>query len=223
MNIRFVVLGALLIVIGGLFLFYPSYFSSPSTVYDRTFLVRVAPGNYSYVQATVNPQQTLQATIASGPTSVDFFLMNNDNFSAWTNKGSPPSQVYPQSKFDVQNYSFSIAGTGSSEDYYLLLNSRDLNMSTSVLVHLMLLNGPGTLETLAPLVFIVLGVVVAVFGATRRKKVEEPPPEAEENTGGGGLFSLFSGSSPEVPKCRFCGAELQVGSKFCPSCHTAQA
>jgi len=220
MNLKIVVTGALLVVIGGLILFFPNVLTPPTQVYDHTYLLRVAPGNYSSVQVTVEPQQTLLGTIASGPDTVDFFLMNHGNFTAWTTRGSPPSQVYPQSKFGILNYTFTVAGSGSSVDYVIVLSSRSSNGTTNALVNLVLDNGAGNLESLyAPLGFIIAGVAIAALGATRKGEPEPEPPKAEEKPTG--LLGLLSGigSTAPTPTCRYCGAEIQEGAAFCPSCH----
>jgi len=224
LNYRFVVLGVLLVAIGALVFTYPGILPSSSPSYDHTVLVRIAPGNYSYVQTTLDPQQTLQATISSSPESVDFFLMNGGNFSTWTSRGNPPSDVYPQSRFDAQNYSFAVTGTGAPDGYYLVFMSRSLNTSTNVLVHLLINQAiPGA--TAIPLIFGILGVALALIGATRGKKVEEVTAQTEESQEGG-FLGLFSGTgvgdSSAQGKCRYCGANLEDDSAFCPSCKMSQ-
>jgi len=222
LNYRFVVLGVLLVAIGALVFTYPGILSSSSPTYDHTVLIRIEPGNYSYVQTTLDPQQTLQATISSSPESVDFFLMNSGNFSAWTSRGNPPSEVYPQSRFDAQNYSFGVTGTGAPAEYFLVFTSRSLNMSTNVLVRLVI-NQAVPEATVIPLILVILGVALALIGATRRKKVVEMTAQTEESQEGG-FLGLFGGTGAEdsSAKCRYCGANLEDDSAFCPSCKMSQ-
>lgn len=232
MNYRLVVLGALLVAIGALIFVYPGILSSSSPSYDHAVLVRVAPANYSYFQAKLGPQQTLQATLSSSPEGVDFFLMNSGNFSAWTSRGSPPSDVYSQSKLDAENYSFAVTGAGAPENYYLVFISRSSDTSTDVLVHLVI-NQVTPEATAVPTIFVALGVALALIGATRRKKTaevaaheEESQEESQEESHGGGFLGLFGGTgvgdSSALSKCRYCGAELEGGSAFCPSCGMSQ-
>jgi hypothetical protein len=224
LNYRFVVFGVLLVAIGVLIFVYPGIlsFSSPSSGY--TVLVRISPGNYSYIQRELGPQQTLQATLTSSPEGVDFFLMSGGNFSAWTSRGNPPTDVYPQSRLDAMNYSFAVTGTGVPENYSLVFISRSSNTPTSVLVHLVI-NQAVAWTTDATLTLVALGVVLVLIGATRRKKVVEVPARAEEGEGGG-FLGLFGGTgvgdSSAQGKCKYCGAELEGDSTFCSSCGMSQ-
>jgi hypothetical protein len=223
---RLVALGVLLVAIGAFVFASPGILSPSSTVYDHTLLVRVAPGNYSYVQTALGPQQTLRVALSSSPEGVDFFLMNSSSLSAWTSGKNEPSNVYPQSELDARNYSFVVTATGTSKDYSLVFISRSSNMSTSVLLHLVITQETSITErVIVPLVIVAFGVALALFGATRGKKAVKEPAQAEEPQGGGllGLFGATSVESrPVVGTCRRCGAGLEEGALFCPSCGTSQ-
>ncbi len=179
MNARFVVLGVLLVAIGGYLLAYPGVLSPSSPVYDRTVLVRVAPGNYSSFQTSLAPQQNLQVTLSSSPTGVDFFLMNSSSFSTWSAGESPPVDVYPQSKLDAMNYTFTVPGV-VQQNYALVLISRSTGTSTSVLLHVVVESEPNLVSTYGfPAIVLALGVASVAFGATRgRGRNTEAPPEA---------------------------------------------
>jgi hypothetical protein len=224
LNYRFVVLGVLLGAIGALIFVYPGILSSSSASHDQTLLVRIAPGNYSYIQTRLGPQQTLQATLSSSPEGVDFLLMNSGNFSAWTSRGTPPSDVYPQSKLDAENYSFAVTGSGALDEYSLVFISRSLDTPTNVLVHLVINQvTPGA--TVPSLILVALGVALVIFGATRRNKAVVVTEQTEESQEGGflGLFGgtgVGDGSAPG--KCRYCGADLEGDSAFCSSCKMSQ-
>lgn len=217
----------LLIIVGGVFILYPGTLLPPNQVSDRTKLVRIAAGNYSSVQVSVGPQETVAVTLSSSPEAVDFFLMNSSDFSTWTARGNPPTNVYPQSsEFNATKYSFSIASTGATKNYTLVFLSRSLNTPNNVLVHLVVDNEADFLQTnVVWIILIACGLGLAVFGATRRKKVVEEPPE-EESSQGGGLLGLFGGSGDADRRvagtCRRCGAKLEEGSSFCPSCGMSQ-
>lgn len=226
MKYRLVVLGVLLVVIGVVVFASPGILSPSSTAYDHTLLVRVAPGNYSYVQMALGPQQTLRVALSSSPEGVDFFLMNSSGFSAWTSDKNSPSNVYPQSELGARNYSFAVTATGTSEDFSLVFISRSSNMSTSVLLHLVIDQEARIIEpVIVPLVIAACGVALALFGATRGKKAVEGPAQADESQGGG-FLGLFGGTSvksrPLVGTCRHCGARLEEGAVFCSSCGTSQ-
>jgi hypothetical protein len=226
LNYRFIVLGVLLIAIGAFIFAYPGTLSSSSPAYDRTLLLRVAPGNYSYIQTELGPQQTLQATLSSSPEGVDFFLMNGSTFSAWTSRGNLPSDVYPQSRFDAENYSFAVTDTGAPDQYSLVFVSRSSNTSTSVLVHLVINQAiPGTTTTAASLILVASGAALALFGATRRKEAVEVKDQTADSQEGG-FLGLFGGTGfgggPAIGKCRYCGAELEGDSAFCSSCKMSQ-
>jgi hypothetical protein len=226
LNYRFVVLGVLLVAIGAFIFAYPGILSSSSPEYDHTLLVRIAPGNYSCIQTSLGPQQTLQATITSSPEGVDFYLMNSTNFSAWTSRGNPPVDVYPQSKFDAENYSFAVTGTstGAPEDYSLVFISRSSNTTTDVLVHLVI-NQVISGTTVASLILVASGVALALFGITRKKQAVEVADETEDSQESGflGLFGEAGVGGGRAPaKCRYCGAELEGDSAFCSSCKMSQ-
>jgi len=170
LNYRFVVLGVLLLIIGGYMLASPGVVTPATAVGNRTVLLRVPQGSYSYVRTSLAPQQTLHVTLSSSPDGVDFFLMNSSNFQTWNATGSPPVDVYPQSKLNVNNYTFTSGGGGTSEDYALVLISRSTGTPASVLLHITIEDEPSLTETLViPVLFVVAGFVLLAFGATRRK------------------------------------------------------
>jgi hypothetical protein len=221
LNYRFVVFGVLLAVIGGFFFLYPGILASPSAAYDHTLLVRVAPDNYSYVQKALGPQQTLRVALSSSPQGVDFFLMNSSNFASWTSGRNEPANVYPQSKLDAGNYSFTATASGTPENYSLVFVSRFSNISTSVLIHLVIDQDTNILETVVvPLATFACGVALVLFGATRRPKAVEVPAQAEDIQGGG-FLGLFGGSEGSK-SCKFCGHEMSSATVLCPNCGKSQ-
>jgi len=167
------VLGLLLLVIGGYTFVFPQQVSPPTSVSDRTVLTQIAPGNYSAVQVSLAPQQTLQVSFTSSPESVDFFLMNSSVFTAWNASGHPPIDVYPQSILDAKNYTFSVADAEGPEGLSLVLVARSTSTSTNVLLQMVVLREPDLVQTLAiPVVITALGVAALAFGATRAKKAK---------------------------------------------------
>ena len=224
MNGRFVLLGVLFVAIGVLFILYPTTLVAPSHVSNRTVLVRVIPGNYSAVNAPLNATETLSVGITSSPQPVDFFLMNSSSYATWNSKGNPPTNIYPQySKLNVTNYSFQVVGGDTAENFTLVFLSTSLSAPNNIEVQLTVDKQVGLLQAnLVPIIIILCGVAVIAFGATRKGKVEEvPQEEKEEPSQGGGLMGLLGGggSPPSGRKCRYCGADVEEGAVFCPSCH----
>jgi len=172
MNARLVVLGLVLILAGGGLIALPQEFSPPTTVSDRTALAQVSPGNDTSVQISLSSQNILQATLASSPGSVDFFLMNSSTFSTWAD-GHSSVDVYPESQLNVMNYSFTFTNTGASGVFDLVMVSRSNGSSTDVLLHLVVQQNPALLEAIViPGALIALGAVAAGFGATRKGKAK---------------------------------------------------
>jgi hypothetical protein len=56
---------------------------------------------------------------------------------------------------------------------------------------------------------VIFGLIVCFAGAARPNQIMHPTRRAEPTRA--------------TSKCRFCGAEIQVGSSFCPSCNKSQA
>jgi len=228
LNGRFVVLGLLFVVVGVLFILYPNVLLSPTHVSDRTDLVRIAPGNYSALHQAVGPTQSLSVTLTSSPQPVDFFLMNSSNFASWTAKGNPPTDIYPQySKLGATSFSFQVPGAGSPANYTLVFLSTSLSAPNTVEAQLVVDNQVGFFQAnLVPIIVLICGIALVALGATRKGKVEEKPPEEEvkEASQGSGLMGLFGGGSSQQPgrTCRYCGASVEEGAAFCPSCHRSQ-
>ncbi len=179
MNFRFVILGILVIAIGAVILVFPETLATSPPGGGQTLLVRIAPDNYSYVRETVAPQRTLQVSFGSSAQGVDFFLMNSSSFSDWTSSPTQTGGVYPQSKLNVKNYTFTVTGTGTAAfDYYLVFISRTSGTSTDVLLHVVGGQQADITETLGvPLAFIGVGAIIVAFGATRKKPPVKNPEE----------------------------------------------
>jgi len=224
MNLRVIVLGVLILAIGVLFFLYPTVMTPPVHASDHSKLVRVAPGNYSYFQATLSPQQTLTVSISSSPQAVDFFVMNSSEFATWNSRGNPPADVYPQySKLNATNYSFTTSTASKAENLTLVFLSRSLSAPNNVLVHLVIDTQTTFLQANeVPILILVCGIALILFGATRKDKVVvEPAEEAPSQPSGGGLAGLLGGSFGGRT-CRYCGASVEEGAAFCPSCKRSQ-
>lgn len=231
LRFKFLLPGIILIVIGALPFLTPGLVASlgndtgitQSQTHTVTYFVNVGPGNYSYVEHPLAAGEELTATIAAGPQSVDFFLMNGGNFTAWKQGGAAPSQVYPQSSLDVKNYSFAISSSSSPKAYFMVLVSRSTTSATDALVRLTL-RDTGVDPTVAslPVVLIGIGVTMALYGAGTSGGKRKA--KAQGNSGGaapaaaGGWLSLLGAQA----RCKHCGEPLDEGSSFCSHCGRSQ-
>jgi len=221
MKAKVLIPGVIVLVIGVLFLLFPGVAGQLGSGLGLTpnptqsyYLVKVAPGNYSDLTYTLQPTDQLSVTISAGPQAVDFFLMNGGNFSSWVKNATASSQVYPQSAFNVKNYTFGFSGQGRTQTYYLVFVSRSNASSTDVLIQSSVQDASGILTTVVPGAFIGVGLVVTLVGAKiGGGKAEEPvkTPSAPPTN----ARSMWA---PATPKCKYCGAPLESGARFCRSC-----
>ncbi len=196
----------------------------PTTTGSTTYFVHVSPGNYSYVDYALNPNEQLAARVTTGQQAIDFFLMNEGNFTAWAGGGTQPNQVYPQSSLNVKNYTFLLPGSDHSQDYFMVFVSRT-NASTTDVILRLTLEDTSAVSTFAfaPIALVGAGAILAVLGvgtgrgqgsASEAAGIDEGPPAAL--SGWGSLLGMAG------PKCKYCGAALDEGSSFCPSCKKSQ-
>ena len=91
MKLKVVVPGVIIALIGALFVVMPAAYGQLETGLgfapgptQALHLVRVTPGNYSYLTYPLAPNDQLTVTVAAGPQAVNFNLMNGGNFSIWS-------------------------------------------------------------------------------------------------------------------------------------------
>ncbi len=164
----------------------------------------------------LTPQDNLSASIQSNPSGMDFLLMNSGNYSLWSARGGTSYQVYSQSKLNIGNYSFSFSNTNPG-NYYLVFDSTIArNMSTDVLVHIVVIRTLVSPEAdYLPTIVTLLGVVLIATGSvTGRKR-----PEIVE---GSHQESNIASIPVESAKCQFCGEPTSPGAIFCPVCKRSQ-
>ena len=208
-------------IVGGLFVVVPGVFGQEGVGLGLApgpkpsqYLVKIAPGNYSYLSYNMRANAELTVTISAGTEAVDFYLMNEGNFSMWNRASSSSSQVYPQSALNVKNYSFDISGPGTAQTYYLVFVSRSASSQTDVLVHYSLQVAPDSSVAALPTALLGIGVILALAGARFGGKkggaevvqAASPPPPTDAGR----------------PKCKYCGAELTGDTGFCSSCGRSQ-
>ena len=232
MKLKFLLPGIVLFALGALLVLTPGIFTQLGTeagigvspTHTATYFVHVGQENYSYVQFPLGAGESLTASIASGQQTVDFFLMNEANFTAWAGSGGEPGQVYPQSSLDVKNYTFNIPSSASPRTYVILFVSRSTTSSTDVLIRMSLRATPSDQNsTTLSVALVVVGVAMASYGARsgRRHKPAEPPNSTVSASPSLGGWGSLLGVGPA--KCKYCGTALVEGSSFCPSCRKSQA
>ena len=217
MKRAFVVLGLVLLAIGIFFAYDSSTlgaglgalgFSQTQTVVDRNVLVQVSPSkNYtSSIGVPMSPQDTLTLSFKTSPGRVDFFLMNQGNYSLFSAKNGSAYAVYPQSQLNVSLYSLTFNESGYDGILYLVFVSHDVQ--ADVLTHLTVSRAVNSAAVeYLPLGLALVGLVIVAFGLF----LSSPRPRAAPKSG------------PNVLRCKFCGAPLGSGqSAFCPSCGRAQ-
>ena len=225
MKLKILVPGLIVLVVGVLFILMPAVYGQVETgaglapgPSQKLYVVKVAPGNYSYLPLPLAQNEQLTVTIAAGPQAVDFFLMNGGNFSIWTEASTASTQVYPQSAFNVKNYTFDFVASGTAQTYYLVFDSRSTTLSTDVLVHSSLQDSSDSTAATVPAALVGVGAVLALVGVRFGGKKAEAPARVEENPKEVEPQPVSTGST----KCRYCGEALEEGSKFCLSCGRSQ-
>ena len=184
------------------------------TVYDTNSVIRVAPQNFSSYPANLTSGDTLVVSLTSNPGDIDVLLMNQGNYSLWSSGTGVSYSTYPESALKVSNYSFSFTNDEKTQTFLIVLVSHSA-APTEVLISAMATRPSAESLLLFPVLFGFVGIVVMGLafrggGAKKEEEAEggeEPAPPLVQS---------------QTPKCRHCGAELQSGNQFCPSCHKSQ-
>lgn len=230
MKLKYLLPGTALAALGAMLFLAPAVFvdfgaaiglGSPQAQ-NTSYLVHVEPANYSYVEYKLGASDTLTATVASGQQTVDFFLMDGTNFTSWARTGEP-SEVFPQSSLNVRNYTFTVSGSGTPRNYFMVFISRSMSSPTDLLVRLSLHSG-GTGSnslTFSAVLALVGGLSLVTFGARPARKAEaagasRPDEEVVKRPGNGAWSPTLA-----VPACKYCGSTL-AGRSFCSSCGKSQ-
>ncbi|HZW55136.1 MAG TPA: zinc ribbon domain-containing protein [Nitrososphaerales archaeon] len=217
-----VVLGVVLIVIGLFFAYETSLLggtmgaiglSPTQNILDRNVLVQISPSNYtSSVRVPLTSQDSLSLSFKTSPAPVDFFLMNQGNYSRFSAGNGSAYAVYPQSQLNVSTYALTFNETSFSGDLFLVFVSH--GVSTDVLMHLTdNRTVPSAVESGIPIVIAIAGILVVGLGLFSGGRKS-------------GARVINTTPSPRMasvgPKCKFCGASLRQGEVFCHTCGKAQ-
>lgn len=193
-------------------------FSTQETVLDtgsRLYLVK--PSGYTNVTLSLTSDDTLTAMVQANPSGIDLLLMNPGNFSNYASNSGSFYSIYPQSKFGLSNYSFTFNETGYSGNLVFVfvshLPSSGGNTDVRFRANVVTTNTPSVLNYV-PIGAAIFGLFLLALGLltgfTGRKS------GAQENQ------SAQSSRNLVGSKCRFCGADLNPNSVFCPACKKSQ-
>jgi hypothetical protein len=190
------------------------------TAYDRTRVVSIAPQNYSYVDAKLAPGDSLAVSLTSNPGNIDVLIMNQGNFSLWSQGGRGSYSTYPQSLLHVSNYSFVFKNEEASQTFFVVLVSHSSSQETETLVHAVVTRPSQLAPLLFPLLFCLVGAAVLGLAARGGRKASGKPDSKHPAVRSPSAEPTHA--STAVPRCRHCGATLVPGSAFCPSCGRSQ-
>lgn len=178
---------------------FTSHFRTETTLMAPTLLT-VAPMNYTCIPAHLDGDVQVSGSFnIGGGREIDFYVMNQGNFSEWR-AGRPSSVILAVLSTSLHNFTLTPRSGGR---YYFVFDNED-SSRRAVVFSLSVINN-----------VIVVNPVVGYLGH-------------ELLIGGILLFTwgLMSGRKKparmEAPaagwQCRFCGAENPLGQTFCESC-----
>jgi hypothetical protein len=175
-------------------------------------LLTVAASSYSFLPVDLRGGVRVMGSLEVGAgQEVGLYVMDEGNFTLW--RATQPSTVLLAKPIAI-SYNFTITPktTGS---YYFVFDNPD----TTRRVVIFSLSTIENTTVLSPVVdysgylIFALGIVLFAIGARTGKR--KPKPEA--------LIKRETAVKPEtVVHCKFCGAEVPRGEKFCAKCGRAQ-
>jgi hypothetical protein len=218
------------LLIAALYLFFNPGTLAPATgslgiggiqsVYDKTSVVAVEPLNYSYVAVNMATGDSLKVDMDANPGGLDVLLLNQGNFSSWVSSKGGSFDTYPQSALRVSNYSFAFTSSEPSQAFYILLVSHSASQISDALMHIQVTRTSDYSGTLFPLLFGLIGVVLMAYAFAGRRTGDGASRSAQQPPSLGQAQGVSAGSAS--PFCRHCGAALEPGNAFCPSCNRSQ-
>lgn len=238
MKLILVVIGILVLVVGGILAASPPTLSFVSNqvgitgsvvTYDRSMILTVKENNYSYTMVALVPMDNLSGTIQSNPPGVEFLLMNQGNFSEFSQGIGTVYQIYtPPSSLNVGNYSFSFAINAKGQNYYLVFKAPSTrNISTDVLLRTKVTSQISAFETsIIPILLAILGLLIIAFGALGGRKKSQSKEDSSKQRSTPSIATPGQANQISGPvtitKCRFCGASMRSDTAFCTSCGKSQ-
>lgn len=138
-------------------------------------LLRVAPSNYSYISQIFSTQKFTEQRFTGnisvgGDQSIDFYVMNQGNFTLWLN-GQPASVSV--SALSAKNYTFALK-LDRADTYYFVFDNTYSHDGKNVIFSLLLEEQTQevdpTVNYLVVPLFSVVAVILVVYGATGPKR-----------------------------------------------------
>jgi hypothetical protein len=181
-----------------------------------TTLLTVAASSYSFLPVDLNGGVKVMGSLQVGAgQEVGFYVMDEGNFTMW--RASQPSSVLLARPTAI-SYNFTITPKTSGTYYFVFDNAdttrRVVIFSLSTLQNVTVLNP--VVDYLGYLIF-ALGIVLFTIGARTGKR--KPKIEAQIKRE---VVAQPVTRPATVVRCKFCGAEVPTGEKFCAKCGRAQ-
>lgn len=179
-------------------------------------LLTVAPSTYSFIPVDLRGGVKVMGSLEVGAgQEVGFYVMDEGNFTLW--RASQPSSVILAKPIAI-TYNFTITPKTTSSYYFVFDNPdttrRVVIFSLSTLVNTTVANP--MIDYSGYLIF-ALGIVLFAIGARTGKRKPKPEVQIKREA------HARAEAKPETAvRCKFCGAEVPKGEKFCAKCGRAQ-
>jgi hypothetical protein len=176
-------------------------------------LLTVAASSYSFLPADLKGGvQVMGSLEVGGGQEVGFYVMNEGNFTLW--RANQPSSVVLAKPIAI-SYNFTIRPQTTGTYYFVFDNPdttrRVVIFSLSTVENITVLNP--VVDYSGYLIF-AFGIVLFAIGARTGKRKPKLEPQIKHEPV----------AKPETTaRCKFCGAEIPEGEKFCAKCGRAQA
>jgi hypothetical protein len=179
-------------------------------------LLTVAASSYSFLPVDLNGGVKVMGSFQVGAgQEVGFYVLDEGNFTLWR-AGQPCSVMLARPTAISYNFTITPKTSGS---YYFVFDNADTTrrvviFSLSTIQNVTVLNP--MVDYMGYLIF-ALGILLFAIGARTGKR--KPKLEAEIRH----EVVAKPVTKPEtVVRCKFCGAEVPKGEKFCAKCGRAQ-
>jgi hypothetical protein len=179
-------------------------------------LLTVAPSTYSFVPVDLRGGVKVMGSLEVGAgQEVGFYVMDEGNFTLW--RAGQPSSVLLAKPIAI-TYNFTVTPK-TAGGYYFVFDNPDTTrrvviFSLSTVENITVLNP--IVDYLGYLIF-ALGIVLFAIGARTGKRKPKPEVQIKREV------IAKPETKPEASvRCKFCGAEVPKGEKFCLKCGRAQ-
>jgi hypothetical protein len=192
-----------------------SHVQTEKLLVSQTLLTVPPSGNRSLQADLTSGAKVMGSLEVTAGQEVGFYVMDEGNFTLWR-AGQPSSILLAKPIAITYNFTITPKTTGT---YYFVFDNPD----TTRRVVIFSLSTIESRTVLNPIIdysgylILALGIVLFAIGARTGKR--KPKPELQIKRGA----TAKPETEPEtVVRCRFCGAEVPKGEKFCAKCGRAQ-